>query len=186
MAITSGKIKYGFTLIEMMVAMAIVGLLMFAVGTVLADSQTSWNIMYNRANSGPVVDGLVAVREFNRTIRKSTKTQCDTDGSTYLQVYYYKNPSDTTVTSCDGYSKFYYVANQKTLKVDDGDLTPGTWTPAGITATRTIAQNVQSCAFTVNGDAVAMVLRLDASQNTNVKDGNVQMTVTYSAVRHNQ
>jgi prepilin-type N-terminal cleavage/methylation domain-containing protein len=195
MATKSSKARGGVTLIEMMVVIFIVAILMVGVGAVMVSSQSAWNSMYKRSYSGPVIDGVIVTKEFDRAVRKATTQQVNVDGTenpvsgtvgtTSLQVYYYKNPADFSVTNYDGYTKFYYVANEKKLKVDEGDLTPGTWTPANVTLTRTIAENVEGCTFRVPGASVEMVLRLDAGQNTDAKDGNVKMTVTCSAVRHN-
>jgi Tfp pilus assembly protein FimT len=192
MATRTSKTRCGVTLVELMIVVLIVGFLMIAVGATMASSQDAWNQMYRRSYSGPVMDGVILAKEFDRAVRKATTVQCDIDGNPLnttgtqsVQVYYYKDPSNLAVTSCDGYSKFYYVANEKRLKVDEGNLAAGTFTPTGAPTTRTIAENVTSCVFRVPGASVEMVLRLDASQNTDVKDGNIQMTVMCSAVRHN-
>jgi prepilin-type N-terminal cleavage/methylation domain-containing protein len=187
-------IRAGLTLIEVLVVIIIVAVLMTAVGATLVDTQNAWNAMYKRSNSGPTMDAVITNKEFDRAIRKATTKQCDIDGdrtktsgTASVRVYYFKDP--VTSTYYDGYSQFYYVAAEKRLKVDEGNatLTAGVYAPSGnATATRILAENVVGCAFGVSGDAVSMLVRLDAGQNTDVKDGNVKMTVACSAVRHNQ
>ncbi len=201
MTTRSKKTRRGVTLVELMVVVLIVVLLMLAVGGTLVDAQNAWSTMYRRSYSGPVMDAVILSKEFDRAVRKATTKQVDVDGTvnpvsgtvgtTSMQVYYYKQPDPSQPSpsvNYDGYTKFYYVAAEKKLKVDEGNaaLTGGIYAPTGSpTATRTIAENVQSCIFRRPGASLEMVVRLDASQNTDAKDGNIQMTVTCSAVRHN-
>lgn len=192
----NSKIRSGLTLVELMVVLLIVAMLMVAVGVTLVDAQNAWGTMYKRSYSGPVVDAVILTKEFDRAVRKSSKLDWAIDGvanatsgaatgNTSLQVYYFKNPTNLAVTSYDGYSKFYYVSGSKQLKVDEGDLTAGTLTPANVTATRVLANNVSACTFMVRNAATGMTVYLDSGTNTDVKDGNVKMTVACSAFRHN-
>jgi prepilin-type N-terminal cleavage/methylation domain-containing protein len=184
---SNNKVRAGVTLIEMMIVLLIITCLMVAVGATLVDAQNAWASMYKRSNSGPTMDGVIANREFEHTVRKSSKALYSIDTATtpqWLQVYYYKVPSDMGVTYYDGYSKFYYDSGNKELKVEEGDRSSGGTTSA--VRTRTIAKNVTSCEFLVLGYALGMRFSMDSGQNTDIKDGNIKMTVVCSAERHNQ
>jgi len=175
------------TLVEVMVVVVIVGVLIIAVGVTLVDSQKTWTAMYNRANSGPSIEGVLVNREFDRVVRKAGIEQCDVDGdhlkslgSSSVRVYYYKDP--LTATDYDGYTQFSVDSN-KNLRAHEGDATKvdGVYYPADsptLEDGRIVAQNVQNCEIRVPGASVEMVLTLD--------DNRVKMTVVCSAVRHNQ
>jgi hypothetical protein len=186
---SSNKFRAGVTLIEMMIVLLIITCLMIAVGATLVDAQKAWTSMYKRSNSGPTMDGVIVSKEFEHTVRKSSKALYFIDTATtpqWLQVCYYKVPSDLGVTYYDGYSKFYYDSANKQLKVEEGDRSSGGTTSA--VRTRILANNVTSCSFSASGTDhpwATMILVMDAGTNTDIKDGNVKMTVTCSAVRHN-
>jgi hypothetical protein len=166
--------RQAFTLVELMTATVMAAIVIFGIGIVLVDNQKGWRRMYDRAYSNVVTDAYGARRAFDRVVRRSTIRQ-PAEGSygTSVTVYYYENPQSSP--ALDKYAKFY--KSGALLLVDYGDLQPGTWNPQGVPNTMTLARNVESVDFAVEGSAVRMTLTLD-----NEKE---HMTLTSSAVRHN-
>ena len=59
----------GFTLIELIIATAIMIFVVLAIGMALVDGQRGWNYMYNRVYSDIVTDGFVARRKLDAVLR---------------------------------------------------------------------------------------------------------------------
>ena len=170
----TGANRRGFTLTEITIAMAMAGVMILSIGTVLVDSHRGWSKMYNRVNNGVAADGYVAIRSFDAVVRKSSvKRELVGADKDELEVYYYEDHE--TSTRLDRYARFY-KADEKLL-VDYGELDAG-GNPQGSTHTATLASSVQSVHFAVSGDGVQMTLELD--------DGDEALTVTTSAIRHNE
>ena len=101
----------GFTLVELVITAAIVSIIALAIGVVIVDSQSSWNTMYDRANSDVVTDGYIVRKKFDAVMRNASREKLvlgDAGGS--VEVYYYADDSSTVV---DRYARFYTA---------DGDL----------------------------------------------------------------
>ena len=95
----------GLTLIEVMVAVLMLGVVILGIGMVLADSQRGWNDMYSRVYSDVVTGGHVARRTFDSTIRKAGKDYVSLAGDgSWVEVRYYQ---DDTSTDFDRYARFY-------------------------------------------------------------------------------
>lgn len=158
----------GLTIIEVMVAVLMLGVVILGIGMVLADSQRGWNDMYNRVYSDVVTGGHVARRVFDSTVRKAGKDYISlADDGSWVQVQYYQ---DDTSTDFDRYARFYVDGEE--LKLDRGTLDP-----FASLGTTTVCPNVSSCVFSRIGKSVQMVLELD--------NGSEQLTVVTSAVAHN-
>jgi len=158
----------GFTIVELMVAVLMLGVVILAVGMVLADGQRGWSDMYSRVYSDVVTGGHVARRTFDSTIRKAGLDYISlADDGSWVQVQYYQ---DDTSTDFDRYARFYIDGDA--LKIERGTLDP----LASLGST-TICSNVTSCVFSRIGKSVQMVLKLD--------NGSQQLTVVSSAVAHN-
>ncbi|MCH7556887.1 MAG: prepilin-type N-terminal cleavage/methylation domain-containing protein [Planctomycetes bacterium] len=158
----------GFTLTELIIAMAIMLIVILAIGMALVDGQRSWNIQYDRIYSDVITDGYVARRKFDAVMRTASRDNfwLDDTGS-WVEVYYY---ADDTSTVVDRYARFY-VANGD-LNVEYGQLNPK------VTLTiETVCGNVSGCTFAQVGRSIQMILTLDNGTRTN--------TVISSAVTHN-
>lgn len=158
----------GFTLIELIIAMAIMLIVVLAIGMALVDGQRGWSIQYDRIYSDVVTDGYVARRKFDAVMRTASgdKFLLDDAGS-WVEVYYYANDDSAVV---DRYARFY-VANGN-LNVEYGQLNPK------VTLTiETVCGNVSGCTFEQVGRSIQMILTLDNGTQTN--------TVISSAVTHN-
>jgi len=177
MRLKSGTGKYGFTLVELMVAMLISIIVLLGVGGVLADAVKGWNQMYDRVNGGIIVDAYVASNTFDSVVRKCTYVRPSTDCSAQdVYVYYYSNLTSAVL---DKYARFYQDDN--TLQVEYGDYDAeedeeGARTPV---TTNILANNVTAVNFSITpgSAAVKMVLTLDDTKHS--------ITVACSAIRHN-
>lgn len=164
------KRKSAFTLIETAAVIAIASVLALAVGISLVDGQQQWQSISSRVFGGPTIEGLMASKAFEASVRKSVASRYDSDGS-YARLYYYTNPALSVTV--DGYVHFY--VSQHRLKADYGNVVNGIAQEALYTTT--LANDVESCTFARNGSAVEMNLKLN--------NGRTAMTVCCSAIQNN-
>ena len=162
------SVSRGFTLTELITAMAIMIFVVLAIGMALVDGQRGWNYMYNRIYSDVVTDSYVARRKFDAVLRKASrdKVLIDSAGS-WVEVYYYESDTSTVL---DRYARFY--TSSGTLKVEYGQLNP-----QSTLTVETVCDNVSGCTFEQLGRSIQMVLKLDNGTQTN--------TVITSAVTNN-
>jgi prepilin-type N-terminal cleavage/methylation domain-containing protein len=165
------KNNKGFTLIELMVTVALVTIVILGIGIAIVDNQRGWNKMYNRVYGEVATDSYVAKTVFDKLVRKSSRKRYIL-GTDNVAVFYY---NDLTSTRLDRYANFR--RNERKLLVDYGQV-DAAGTLLGSSSTMTLARNVMSVEFYVDGACVKMLLRLD--------DGGEAVTVTASAVRHNE
>ncbi len=164
----------GLTLIELVTAIVISTLVVIGLGSVLADNQRGWQMMYNRAYSDVVADAYTTRISFDRIVRKSSAQRYKLDlAGQYVEIYYYQSSSSTEP---DRFARFYTSGGQ--LLVDFGDLDPGTFDVLSTTSTQTLANNVTSAVFSVSGRNIQMVLNLD--------NGSETIMMTCSAIRYNE
>jgi prepilin-type N-terminal cleavage/methylation domain-containing protein len=162
------KVSGGFTLVELMVTIAIASIVVSAIGIVIVDGQRCWQVLYSRVNSDVATDGYVARKKFDTTIRKASGEKMLTDSNgNWIEVYYYANDSSTTV---DSYARFY--ENEGTLSIEYGQLNP-----RKTLNVETLCENVSDCTFKQIGKSAQMMLTLD--------DGTQKNTIVTSAVTHN-
>lgn len=148
----------GFTLIELITAMAIMIFVILAIGMALVDGQRGWNIMYNRIYSDVVTDGYVARRKFDAVLRKASgETFSLADDGSWVEVNYYANDASTVV---DRYARFSTAGG--TLNVEYGQLNP-----KETLSIETTCSNVSGCVFKQSGRSAQMILTLDDGTKTN-------------------
>ncbi len=158
----------GFTLIELIIATAIMFIVILAIGIALVDGQRGWSIQYDRIYSDVVTDGYVARRKFDAVMRKASRDKFWLDpAGGWVEVRYYANDASTVV---DRYARFY-TANGE-LNVEYGQLNP-----QETLSVETVCGDVSSCTFKQLGRSIQMILKLDNGTQTN--------TVISSAVTHN-
>ncbi len=166
---TKPRAVRGFTMVELMITATIMVIVGLAIGVVIVDGQTGWNVMYDRINSDVSVDGYVARKKFDVVMRSASRGQSllAGDGS-WIEVYSYASSASAVV---DRYSRFY---------VSDGDLNIeyGEVDPRVTLSTDTVCSNVSACTFQQVGTSTQMTLTLDNGTQTN--------TIVTSAVTHNQ
>lgn len=149
--------QHGFTLIELIIAVAASLVVMLGVALVLANSQESWNNLYTRAFSDVVGDSNVAGKKFKAIINKASKDGFILDDSGKgIEVYYYNDENSAVV---DRYAHFYEL---------DGDLNLelGKLNPRQTLEVQTICGNVSECFFTAAGRSAQMVLTLNNGSKT--------------------
>lgn len=160
--------RFGFTLVELMITTAIMAIVGLAIGVVIVDGQTGWNVMYDRANSDAMTQGYAARRKLDAVIRAASQQRfvIAKDGS-WIEAYTYAGDASTEV---DRYWRFYVV---------DGDLLAefGQVEPRTTLSVDTVCENVSACAFKQNGKAIQMTLTLDDGTQTN--------TIVSSVYAHN-
>jgi hypothetical protein len=160
--------KPGVTLLELILATAMAGIVILAIGIAFADSFKGWQSMFTSVNDDSVTDGYVARRMFDSFIRKAASDTLElaADGA-WLEAQYYNS---TASESLDRYGRFYY---------QDGVLyfEHGTTSPKEALGTQTVSENILSCSFTSAGSSAQMSLAIDAGDET--------VSVSCSAVMHN-
>jgi len=158
----------GFTIIEAMIAIAIMLIVVLAIGVALVDGQRGWNYMYDRIYSDVVTDGYIARRKFDAVLRKASRDKFLLDpAGGWVEVYYYANDASTVV---DRYACFY--ASGGKLNVEYGQLNP-----KATDTIETVCGNVSSCTFEQLGRSIQMILKLD--------NGTQKNTLITSAVTNN-
>jgi prepilin-type N-terminal cleavage/methylation domain-containing protein len=158
----------GFTLTELIIAMAIMLIVVLAIGMALVDGQRGWRIQYDRIYSDVITDGYVARRKFDTVMRTASRDRfLLDDAGSWVEVYYYANDDSAVV---DRYARFY-VANGN-LNVEYGQLDP-----KETLSVETVCGDVSSCTFEQLGRSIQMILTLDNGTQTN--------TIISSAVTHN-
>ena len=148
----------GFTLSELITAMAIIIFVILSIGMALVDGQRGWNYMYNRIYSDVVTDGYVARRKFDAVLRKASGETFSLAGDgSWVEVNYYANDASTVV---DRYARFYE---------SDGDLNVeyGQLNPKQTISIDTVCSNVSGCIFKQSGRSAQMILTLDDGTKTN-------------------
>jgi prepilin-type N-terminal cleavage/methylation domain-containing protein len=162
------QVSGGFTLVELMITIAIASIVVSAIGIVIVDGQRCWQVLYNRVNSDVATDGYVARKKFDTVIRKASGEKILTDSNgNWIEVYYYASDSSTAV---DSYARFYETDG--TLSIEYGQLNP-----RKTLNVETICENVSDCTFKQIGTSAQMMLTLD--------DGTQKNTIVTSAVTHN-
>ena len=166
---TRPRAARGFTLVELMITAVIMAIVGLAIGVVIVDGQTCWNVMYDRINSDVSTDGYVARKKFDIVMRRASKGQLVLAGDgSWVEVYSYASSASSVV---DRYWRFY---------VTDGDLLAeyGQVDPRATLNVETVCENVSACTFSQNGKAIQMTLTLDDGSQTN--------TIVSSVYAHNQ
>ncbi len=158
----------GLALIELIIAMAIMVIVVIAIGIALVDGQRGWNIQYERIYSDVVTDGYVARRKFDAVMRSASGEAISLgDDGSWVEVCYYASDDSAVV---DRYARFYVADGN--LNVEYGQLNP-----KETISVETVCGNVSGCTFEQLGRSIQMILTLDNGTQTN--------TVVSSAVTHN-
>jgi hypothetical protein len=178
----------GFSLIELIVAVAAAMVLILGMGIILAHSQRDFTRMFKRAHSDVVEDAYSARRVFDRVVRKATSRRCDLISNSEIYVYYYSDTPDAPnpkLVDPDRFARLHVVSG--VLFVDYGEISVGafdTLDPTSLSASTTLrlARDVQISAtvplFSVRARTVRMAMLLD--------NGKESMLVASSGVRHNK
>jgi len=143
------KRGFGFTLVELIMAMLVSLVLILVVGIVLAGGQRSWNRTYNSANKRIKSDALGAASVFSSIGRKSDRGSYILNDSGDIEFRYWSYARDgrsrreprATPTH---FANFIFDEGAEQLKVDYGKLYPS----RRLESTQVLAENVTGCLFT--------------------------------------
>lgn len=166
----------GFTLIEIVVVIAIVGIVTLGTGVLLGNGQKSWGRSFRRVYGDSAVDGFAVQKAFDTVCRKSSLRKYDLSANGQSLELYYWDPASTASTP-ENYARFYLSSDQ--VFVEYGAMESGTWQPDNGAAVNTVklAGDVESLKFTVQGTSVQMFLSYSDE---------ALLPVVCSSVRHNQ
>ena len=160
----------GFTLIELMVVIAISAILLLGIGVYLVDIHRGWAKMLDWVHSDVVTDSIIARKAFDGTIRQAARFYALVPGGNGIEVNYYTDPANNTAFQPDLYATFYVSGDQLLLE-------RGTRNPKTEIRTDVLANNVTDWTFSGEGAAAKMSITLD--------NGKHKMTTACSAVLHN-
>ena len=166
----------GFTLIEVVVVIAMVGVVTLAVGVLLANSQKSWGNLFERVYGDSAIDSFAAQKAFDTVCRKaSLRKHILSESGDSLELYYWDNSSMASIP--ENYARFYQSDDD--LFVEYGKTQTDAWQPDTETDPTTIqvARDVDSAKFTLEGTSVQMYLNYTDT---------AMMPVVCSSVRHNE
>jgi hypothetical protein len=169
------RFSLGFTITELILAIAVSSILVLTIGTVLVDSQWGWMDSYAKVYGGATSDAMMAKTAFDKVIRKASRSRYYFDATDDITVYYYDNW--LTSTELDRYARFYRSAdNPLEMYIQHGELEAGI--KKGILADVMLASNIVDLEFKPISGGIEMKLALD--------DGREATTVVSTALLHNE
>ena len=166
---------FGFTITELILAIAISSILVLTIGTVMVDTQRGWMDSYAKVHGGAVTDASVAKTAFDKVVRKASRSIYHFNAVDDITVYYYNNW--LTSTEPDRYAQFYRsIENPSEMYIQHGELEEGE--KKDILAEILLASNVADLEFKPISGGIQMKLALD--------DGREATTVITTALLHNE
>jgi prepilin-type N-terminal cleavage/methylation domain-containing protein len=116
--------RNGFTLVELIVAMALVFVMTLGAGVLLANSQKKWNALYTQVNDPASTDGFVVQRAFENVCRKSSSEFCYISWSEkWILLFYWEDGSTKEIP--ENYALIYLDGSN--VRANYGKLFPGSW-----------------------------------------------------------
>ena len=165
----------GFTITEMIAAIAVSSILVLAIGVVMVDTQKGWMNSYAKVHGGAAADAMMVKTAFDKVIRKASRSIYHFNGLDDITVYYYDNWLAST--DLDRYARFYRSAeNSSEMYIQHGTLESGV--KKDVTAEVLLASNVADLEFKPISGGIEMKLALD--------DGREATTVVSTAILHNE
>ncbi len=177
------KLRYGLTLIELMVTVLVSTIVVFGIAVAMVDSIKSFPVLFERttgnyqSEGGVIPETYVARAIFDRICRQASlqKPVGPYFSNSDITVYYYSSPSTAQI---DQSAKFVFANNQITVIYGDGLGNPNG-------KTETLAKNVQSANFSIEGPSIVMTFTIDNTNDPTARQ-KMKMTVTSTAIRHNE
>ena len=164
----------GFTITELVLAIAVSSVLILTMGVVMVDSQRGWMDSYAKVHGGATADAMMAKTAFDKVIRKASRSAYHFNELDDITVYYYENW--LTSTEPDRYARFYRSAdNSSEMYIQHGVFEAGA--KKSILTDVLLASNVTDLEFKPISGGIEMKLALD--------DGRETTTVVSTALLHN-
>ena len=165
----------GFTITELVLAIAVSSILVLTIGIVMVDTQRGWMDSYAKVHGGAAADAMMTKTAFDKVVRKASRSIYQFTGLNDITVYYYDNW--LTSTDLDRYARFYRSANEPSeMYIQHGQLEAGI--KKDILAEVLLASNVVDLEFKPISGGIEMKLALD--------DGREATTVVSTAILHNE
>ena len=165
----------GFTITELVLAIAVSSILVLTIGIVMVDTQRGWMDSYAKVHGGAAADAMMTKTAFDKVIRKASRSIYHFNGLDDITVYYYDNW--LTSTDLDRYARFYRSVNEPSeMYIQHGQLEAGI--KKDILAEVLLASNVVDLEFKPISGGFEMKLALD--------DGREATTVVSTAILQNE
>jgi prepilin-type N-terminal cleavage/methylation domain-containing protein len=169
------KDHLGFTITELILAIAVSSILVLTIGVVMVDTQKGWMDSYAKVHGGATADAMMAKAAFDKVIRKASRSIYHFDGLDDITVYYYDNWLAST--DLDRYARFYRSTDTPSeMYIQHGTLESGV--KKEVTAEVLLASNVADLEFKPVSGGIEIKLALD--------DGREATTVVSTAILHNE
>lgn len=170
------KKKYsGFTITELILAIAVSSILVLTIGVVMVDTQRGWMDSYAKVHGGASADAMMTKTAFDKVVRKASRSIYHFDGLDDITVYYYDHWLNST--ELDRYARFYRSEdNSNEMYIQHGELEGGA--KENVLAEVLLASNVVDLEFKPISGGIEMKLALD--------DGRETTTVVSTALLHNE
>ena len=166
----------GVSLMEVVVVMAMAGIITLGAGVLLANGQKSLGTLFGRVYSDSAIDSFAAQKAFDTVCRKaSLRKHILSAAGDSLELYYWDDASTALIP--ENYARFYQSADD--LFVETGKTQTDAWQPDTEIDPTTIqiAHAVDSVKFTLEGTSVQMYLNYTDADRT---------PMMCSSVRHNE
>jgi len=166
---------FGFTIMELVLAIAVSSIIVLTIGVVMVDTQRGWMDSYAKIHGGAAADAMMTKTAFDRVIRKASRSGYHFDGDDDITVYYYDNW--LTSTELDRYARFYRSEdNPSGMYIQHGVFEADA--KKNVLAEVLLASNVTDLEFLPVSGGIEMKLALD--------DGREATTVVSTALLHNE
>ena len=162
----------GFTITELILAIAVSSILILAVGAVMMDTQRGWMDSYAKIHGGAATDAAVAKTAFDKVVRKASRSIYHFNAIDDITVYYYNNW--LTSTDPDRAARFYRsTENPSEMYIRHSDIET-----KEVLAEVLLAANVADLEFKPISGGIEMKMALD--------DGREATTIVTTALLHNE
>ncbi|OQY07291.1 MAG: hypothetical protein B6I25_02035 [Planctomycetales bacterium 4572_13] len=162
----------GFTITELILAIAVSSILILAVGAVMMDTQRGWMDSYAKVHGGAATDAAVAKTAFDKVVRKASRSIYHFNADDDITVYYYNNW--LTSTDPDRAARFYRsTENPSEMYIRHSDIET-----KEVLAEVLLAANVADLEFKPISGGIEMKMALD--------DGREATTIVTTALLHNE
>ena len=162
----------GFSITELILAIAISSILVLTMGVVMVDTQRGWMDSYAKVHGGAATDAAVSKAAFDKVVRKASRSIYYFDADDDMTVHYYNNW--LTSTEPDRSARFYRsTENPSEMYIQHSDIET-----SEVLAEVLLATNVADLEFKPISGGLEMKLALD--------DGREATTVITTALLHNE